>query len=1091
MNKSNHNQFKRAVCDAINTGLTDARNVTGLSVIEEPQSTTIIEDPVDKKKYIQILPNRRQEHSDKVQLKTFPGYRLIDQDIDDKALVKTFSNSSFINRDIDKAHPKIFYDSGFVNRNIDDYAQVNTYYDSRFVNQNINDYAQVNTYYDPRFIDGNIDANVFYDSKFLNRNIYNNPQVTTLAGSRLLDRNIYNNPQAKTFSGSRLMDRNIYNNPLVRPVSGARLTDGNIYNNPLVRPVSGARLTDGNIYNNPRVRPVSGARLVGENPCNNPLLKTPISSRLVGENPCNNPLLKTPISSRLVGENPCNNPLLKTPISSRLVGENPCNNPLLNPYDNPYDNPCNNPCNNPYDNPCNNPCNNPCDKPSTSANRNIDDGLLTSNQVIPATRPTRVLDDCCLISANLNSDVTEFLSLINDVGSRIAYYLDETNVTNFVSTCNIVGDKINIDSIASNIIRGIDDLKAFFFEFGKKIAPHGVNPYCNNDCMQCKKKTESLSRRDNIIDYAKGPYNPNDLNTYMNCLEAATRFSTVRDCEDYRNNRNYNDFNLKVFQSIITSVKTTKFADNEIDPLNVNRPQPFYNPLHLMIEILKIDTKLFNILYLLNLHNSFKSPITDVYYGKARTTINGNGYPVLSNTVTSTDIYNATIQTIDFISCILKLITFIDIDAYNKIIEDHFSILSINNIESAAGETIIIGDIDSSRQEPTACKKQDNTQKRENIPNFLYGQLLSFCDAARQVIPLIHLKCFPDCPLYDPTKVANISYNCTYGMLAISQMMELLLKSRCFATIMSMLFPSVVCHGTLECEESENNDQMSDRNSDHLLKTRDSGPRFQYGRFNHKDMQSLTRLAVDGIPLDMTKIVPPKTIPHYLPEDSGLSINKAVFCTIITALCGISRFLWNSNAPCLRLCDLDDDTCETTCDNSYSCEPLSPLPRECITTAPATTKHPDDDCGIDVCGIDDCGININTFKFDQNINSSNRAVREDFREKIQKMHTNKNMNRNKMTTRAPRDHHVDNCSASDDLFSIEPMIQFLEANTYASVKTCNGKILSYLQVYVSAFADYERTLFNTRATASWKIVTPKPPANRDLYKMLTRGLQLN
>ena len=102
--------------------------------------------------------------------------------------------------------------------------------------------------------------------------------------------------------------------------------------------------------------------------------------------------------------------------------------------------------------------------------------------------PERTTTQCPndgLISHDLNPDVTEFLRLLNDVGARIAYFLD-TDHTAFL-TRDIVTDKTNMDSISSNIIKGVNDLKNFFYELGKKIAPPGVNPYCNNDCMELKK----------------------------------------------------------------------------------------------------------------------------------------------------------------------------------------------------------------------------------------------------------------------------------------------------------------------------------------------------------------------------------------------------------------------------------------------------------------------------------------------------------------------------------------------------------------------------------------------------------------------------
>lgn len=79
-NVNGNNLFKRAFRDSIECNLTDARNPKNLGVIHEPQKFTFIQDPITGFRYIQILPNRRQKFSDKNQLKTFSGYRLIDTD---------------------------------------------------------------------------------------------------------------------------------------------------------------------------------------------------------------------------------------------------------------------------------------------------------------------------------------------------------------------------------------------------------------------------------------------------------------------------------------------------------------------------------------------------------------------------------------------------------------------------------------------------------------------------------------------------------------------------------------------------------------------------------------------------------------------------------------------------------------------------------------------------------------------------------------------------------------------------------------------------------------------------------------------------
>lgn len=714
--------------------------------------------------------------------------------------------------------------------------------------------------------------------------------------------------------------------------------------------------------------------------------------------------------------------------------------------------------------------------------------LLDTEPDVPHHPTTTVAPGDGLIDSDLNGDVTEFLRILNDVGSRISYYIDPNNANDFASTRDIVTNDQNLDSISSNIIRGVEDLKAFFYEFGKRIAPPGVNPYCNNDCMQLLKRPDQRGDRDrgddreavqvNVddkkgVDYAKGPYNPGDLNTYMNCLETLSRRSTMREVTT-----TYDDFNLKVFQSIITKTKTTKFIDSEIDELNVTRPLPYYNPIHLMIEILKIDTKLFNILYLLNLHNSCRSPITGVYYGKTRTKINEHGYPVLSNEVTSTDIHNATIQTLDFVSCILRLITFIDLDAYNKIIEDYFSISSVGVVQPSLNTPIMIDDT-------AAFNNHLSGVSQENIPTFLYGQLLSFCDAARQAINEIILSTFPNSPLYNPSKVANIAYNCTYGLLAVAQLIEGLLKSRCFAIIMSMLFPSGVFH------------------SDHHVDTRALGEwdeRFRFPRENEEDMQSITRLAIDGVPLDMSKVVPPKSIPHYMPKDP-ICINKAIFCTLITSLCGISRFLWNSNAPCLRLCDFEDHH-----HHHHHEPPCPPSPRP-TTTMPPTSRDLRDLRGF--IGDDDQNDNefdsvremiddidrkhistkTNGLALDTRISHTNRAVRTNRNANVgaDTRDTVNSHNARYLTENVTAPQDVDYAPDQEELSSLKALIEYLQKNTYTSVLTENGKVFTFLQVYISAFASHDRLTFNDRVSKSRSITQPSA-INRSLHSMLTRGI---
>jgi phenylalanyl-tRNA synthetase beta chain len=99
---------------------------------------------------------------------------------------------------------------------------------------------------------------------------------------------------------------------------------------------------------------------------------------------------------------------------------------------------------------------------------------MTSNNVISNN----------VISDNLDSDVTNFLSVLNDVGSKIACVLSN-NISPVKIKQPIDNRKIHIllnetlqnDHAHANIIEGINNLKAFLFEFGKNYHCYKANQY--------------------------------------------------------------------------------------------------------------------------------------------------------------------------------------------------------------------------------------------------------------------------------------------------------------------------------------------------------------------------------------------------------------------------------------------------------------------------------------------------------------------------------------------------------------------------------------------------------------------------------------
>lgn len=684
--------------------------------------------------------------------------------------------------------------------------------------------------------------------------------------------------------------------------------------------------------------------------------------------------------------------------------------------------------------------------------------LVEEVQPTTTSPPTTEEPSSSLIDPNLNEDVTEFLSLLNDIGLRISYYYDPDNTREFERTRDIVGgDKLLIDTVSSNIIRGVKELKTFFRCFGKKILPPslGFNPYHNNDISGLKNpehemdnKEECCRRETNVtvnvsnnngVEYPKAPYNPDDLNTYMNCLENLAHNVTQRDPID-----EVKDFNIKIFHTFLNSTKTTKFDDESIDEYLVTRPQPYYNVMHMMIEILKIDSKFFKILYLLNLHEAFRSPITGIYYGKSRTRMI-DGIPVRYEEVTNSDIYNATIQVVDMLSCALKMVSFLDNDAYNKIVVDYFSEEAIKNgnNEPAIDPIQLLNTAQNISNGPAQFPTDTNS---ENIPCFLYGHLLNYCDAARQIVEAMPLEqeILDENPNYDPTRIANIAVNTTYGMMAVAQLIECLLKSAAFRTVMSMLFPAG------DFRDSS---------------TRDISEKYRLDRPNKYDLLSLTNYVLEGrLGINKSRIVAPNTIPNYLPIDP-IHINKPLYCDINKTLCGLGRFLWNSGAVYL---DCDVIPASSGLFNT-SIDPYEIPPELTTTLAPEERDLDIEEHRFK--GI----INKNRVR----VKAQNRAVRS---KKIVESIS-------RFTDINPNDNiQLNN---SEGTLSEEPYVLFLESEIPDSIVTSNGKIISFLQCYVAAFANYNRETFNDKVRVlNNRSIERKPRLARDMYSILTRNMKI-
>jgi len=167
--------------------------------------------------------------------------------------------------------------------------------------------------------------------------------------------------------------------------------------------------------------------------------------------------------------------------------------------------------------------------------------------------------------------------------------MSNTIIYNFLS--NLYDTGINIENDYA-FIENVDKIKQTLSKYGKTIVKNSVNPYML-DTDLIHNFMEKLE-----INYTVSNIN-NDIKNYKNLLEM------------------YN---------------------NNIEKI--------------MNKLLVIDTDFFSILFLLNLHTTNKSPITNVYYGKVRDT----------DVVTNTDIMKAKNILHDMLQNILDLITPKNID---------------------------------------------------------------------------------------------------------------------------------------------------------------------------------------------------------------------------------------------------------------------------------------------------------------------------------------------------------------------------------------------------------------------------------------------
>jgi hypothetical protein len=670
------------------------------------------------------------------------------------------------------------------------------------------------------------------------------------------------------------------------------------------------------------------------------------------------------------------------------------------------------------------------------------------------------------VDCDLNPDVTEFLALLNDIGLRIFKITDPDNFGMIINARSlnsreIVEDKAGLDTVSSNILILMDKMRDFLYDFGKKIAPPGVNPYLNNeklpapvkeddckdDCKQSKVTNINVSSGSNPgVMFPGPPYNPNDVNTFLNCLDNLIDDSTESD--------DTVDFNLTVFQSIIQNSKVTKFDDAVIDEYQVTREQPNHNMMTMMLTLLKIDIKFMSILYDLNLHDAFRSPITGAKYGKPRTRINMNGVPVPNNEITNTDIFNATRELKAMLACIIQLITFVKIDGFNKIMIDHFAWDPEADPQPVPAPDDIEIIVDESASNIPGVTMGDT-----NIPCFMYGQILSFCDVARLILadnnlPFPSANTNPDVTfneLYEPSKVATIAVNSIYGMKAVMQLIETLLKSDAYLTVLGMIFPSGRLHEGV----------------------RDFDPLFKSDRMNEIDYQSLNHLSIFGT-YEQGKTIPTTTVPNaYGSDPLPICIDKIFFCDIYNSHAGISNMLWDSGAPFITKFLFEDQglydpeiefVLPTTAVPTTSAETTSAATTSAATTSAATTTAvPTTNAPTTVASTTVAGTTVaGTTVAGTTVAPTTSAG---------------------TTTELPP-------LGPGDVFMSQPGIIDLIEMKARCVFTLSddGRVICPLDDYIKAYADYVREQYNIIA-AQYEQPRDIRQTRRNVFNMVTSGIR--
>lgn len=411
----------------------------------------------------------------------------------------------------------------------------------------------------------------------------------------------------------------------------------------------------------------------------------------------------------------------------------------------------------------------------------------------------------------VSQDTSKFLEVLGiDLGSRINKFLNPITTGR-----QVIGiEDVQLDKNSSNIIINMIKLRELLLRIVKR--------FPNNPFGMAQ-----------LVDsyYTNNPYNVYSNDLFRN-FQLTLEGMTIN-----KMNTTINPYAVLLYDSL---------SSNTVPTLTDSSTYDNFKPEVIHMTLLKMDNLFFNILYSLNLHTSFRSPLTKGAY-------NGD----LKPTVSTGDVFTATKMFEDMLDLIISLITFIPPDLFTSTVQEFY------------GEDV------------TTVLPAAFVTQLSNIPIYMYGSLLSYMDTAAKVLTLISNS--QNAPTtFDFATFKDFVVSSSYGLLAVLQLIEEFVKSREFLTVVSVLFPS----GALNTKYRNLTNPVASVNN--VSNSVD---------FMYDILRSVYGTSSDP---QFGKVIPPETIPYVYDNVTEVKVDLIHFTSVINKLASISILLFGTDTVLLN-----------------------------------------------------------------------------------------------------------------------------------------------------------------------------------------------